>query len=82
VVAPSQPFPLTGDGIAGGAALLPEAEVYVASNPAPFTDPSEENTTYSWPVSDVTVTGDGLVPVTDSKSGAVDDVPPYTLTKS
>jgi len=60
--------------------VIPEAEVYVASKPAPFTDPSDVNTTYSWPLGDVTVTGDDLVPVNVSRSGAVDALPPYTFT--
>ena len=38
-------------------------EVYVASNPESSTDPSEENTTYSWPL-DVGVTDtEDCVPV-------------------
>ena len=64
--------------------MTPEAdnEVYVASKPSPFTDPSDVNATYSWPLGDVTVTGDVLVPVIVSRSGADDVVPLKTLTKS
>ena len=74
-----------GDGSTTGAGLgtAPgvDAELYVASNPAAFTDPSDEKATYSWPLGDDTVTPD-LVPVMVSASGAVDDMPLYTLTKS
>ena len=66
---------------ATGATLGVEAEVYIASNPALFTDPSDEKTTYSRPLGDVTVTL-ALVPVTVSASGADAEAPLYTLTKS
>jgi len=58
-----------------------EDELYVASKPAAFTDPSDEKTTYSRPLGDVTDTPD-LVPVIDSASGADAEAPLYTLTKS
>ena len=71
----------TATGARLGTAPGVDAELYVASNPAAFTDPSDEKATYSWPLGDDTVTPD-LVPVMVSASGAVDDMPLYTLTKS
>jgi len=47
---------------------------YVASNPAVFADPSDENVTYSFPLGDVTDMRP-LEPVMVSTSGANDDVP-------
>ena len=74
---------LTVTGVASRAAARPgDDEVYVASKPSPLTDPSDVNTTNSWPLGDMTVTGDSFVPVTVSSNGADNDVPPYTLTKS
>ena len=57
------------------------AEVYVASNPALFTEESDVKTTYAWPLDDVT---ERLVvmPVTTASRGADEDPPSYTLTKS
>ena len=70
---------------ATGATLgtTPEAGTYVASNPAAFTDPSDENVTYSWPLGDVTDMPDREpVMVSVSADDDVLEVPEYTLTKS
>ena len=71
----------TATGVTVGVGGAGPDEVYVASKPRPFTDPSDEKTTVSWPLGDVTVTPD-LVPVIDSASGADAEAPLYTLTKS
>ena len=67
----------TGLGVPPGA----DDGAYVASNPAVFAEPSDENVTYSWPLGDVTDVPD-LEPVIVSTSGAADEVPEYILTKS
>ena len=75
--------PATGAMV--GAALAAGAgadEVYIASKPASFTDPSDEKSTVSgWPLGDVTVMPD-RVPVMVAASCANDEAPLYTLTKS
>ena len=72
----------TATGVTVGVEGVEPDNVYVASKPNPFTDPSDEKTTVrGWPLGDVTVTPE-LLPVIDSASGAVDEAPLYTLTKS
>ena len=59
-----------------------EDEVYVASKPSPWTDASDERTTYSWPFDNDVTVAEELVPVMVAASGADAEVPLYTLTKS
>ena len=70
---------ITVDGVEGG---VDAANVYVASKPTSFADESEVNTTYNWPVDDGLVVTPALAPVRVLSSGADDDTPSYTLTKS
>jgi len=44
---PAQPLLIRAAGVAVGAAAPDDWDVYVASKPAPFTDPSDVNVTYS-----------------------------------
>ena len=63
-------------GVELAAGATPD-EVYIASKPAPLTDPSDEKSTVSaWPLGDVTVTPD-RVPVRDSASGAAEVAPAH-----
>ena len=69
----------TGLGVPPGA----DNGAYVASNPAVFAEPSDENVTYSWPLGDVTEMPDREpVMVSVSADDDVPEVPEYTLTKS